>query len=89
MAGPGFERVLGDRPASLIIKLIFVSLIVGAAMALLGLSPQSIVRGAMRFIRSIWDMGFDALHEIASWVFAGALIVIPVWVVVRVLGNRR
>lgn len=88
MAGPEFERFLGDRPGALIVKLVFVSLIVGAAMALIGISPRELVDSVLRFVRSIWAMGFDAVHEVVSWVIAGAVIVVPIWFVARLLRQR-
>ena len=83
------EKFLGDRPGSVIIRLIFISLIVGAVMALLGLSPRALIDSALRFVRSIWAMGFDAVHEVSSWLIAGAVIVVPVWLIARLLRGRN
>jgi hypothetical protein len=89
MPDPKIERFLGDRPGSIVVKLIFVSLIVGALMALLGLSPRAIVDSAYRLVRSVWAMGFDAIHEVTGWLIAGAMIVIPVWFIARLLRSRN
>jgi Na+/H+-dicarboxylate symporter len=89
MADSQLERFLGDRPGPTILKLVFVSLIVGAALALMGLSPRELVDSLLRFVRSIWAMGFDAIHEVIGWVVAGAVIVVPVWLVARLLRQRN
>lgn len=83
------EKFLGDRPGSVIVRLIFISLIVGAVMAMFELSPQALVEAILRFFRSIWEQGFDAVYKVAGWLIAGALIVVPVWLVARLLKSRN
>jgi hypothetical protein len=85
----GLQRFMGGSPASVIVKLIFVSLIVGALMAFLGLSPIRLFDSLIRFIRSITDLGFDAVRNVFAWVIAGALVVIPIWLILRVLKSGK
>ncbi len=87
--GGGIERFLGGSPLGVLIRLIFISLLVGAAMAFLGLSPRALFDSALRFARSLGDLGFGAVREVGQWVIAGALIVIPVWLISRLLAARR
>jgi hypothetical protein len=88
MPDPKLERALGGSPLSVVVKLIFLSLIVGAIMAFLGLTPRNLFTAIGNFVSSILDMGTDAIREVAQWVLAGALVVIPVWLLVRLLGRR-
>jgi hypothetical protein len=88
MPNPKLERALGGSPLSVIIKLIFLSLIVGAIMAFLGLTPRSLFQAIGTFISSILNLGTDAVREVAEWLVAGALIVIPVWLLLRLFGRR-
>ena len=88
MPDPRLERALGGSPLSVVVKLIFLSLIVGAIMAFLGLTPRSLFTAIGNFVSSILDRGTDANREVAQWVLAGALVVIPVWLLVRLLGRR-
>ena len=83
------QKFMGDKPGSVIVRLIFISLIVGAVMALMGLSPRALVDSVLRFARSIWAMGFDAIHEVSSWLIAGAVIVVPIWLIARLLRERN
>lgn len=89
MANGGFERFLGGSPLGVLVRLIFISLLVGAAMAFLGLSPQALYQAAVRFLRSISDLGFGAVREVGQWLVAGALIVVPVWLLSRLFAARR
>jgi hypothetical protein len=83
------ERFLGGSPLGVLIRLIFISLLVGAVMAFLGLSPQALYESAARFLRSITGLGFGAVREVGQWIVAGALIVVPLWLISRLFAARR
>ncbi len=83
------EWFIGGSPLSVLVRLIFVSLLVGAAMAFLGLSPRGLYEAAARFIRSITGLGFGAVREVGDWLVAGALIVVPLWLLMRLFAARR
>lgn len=83
------ERFLGGSPLGVLIRLIFISLLVGAVMAFLGVTPWSLYDSVMRFLRSITGLGFGAVRDVGQWVVAGAVIVIPLWLISRLLAARR
>ncbi|MFJ5368545.1 DUF6460 domain-containing protein [Bosea sp. CER48] len=83
------ERFIGGSPLSVLVRLIFISLLVGAAMAFLGLSPRGLYEAGARFIRSITGLGFGAVREVGAWVIAGALIVVPLWLLMRLFAARK
>ena len=83
------ERFIGGSPLSVLVRLIFVSLRVGAAIAFLCLSPRGLYEAAARFIRSITGLGFGAVREVGDWLVAGALIVVPLWLLMRLFAARR
>jgi len=89
MANGSVERFLGGSPLGVLIRLLFISLLVGAAMAFLGLSPRGLYEIVARFVRSIGDLGFGALSEVGQWVLAGALVVVPLWLLARLFAARR
>ncbi|MCU0731436.1 MAG: DUF6460 domain-containing protein [Hyphomonas sp.] len=88
MPDPRLQRALGGSPLGVVIKLIFLSLIVGALMAFLGLTPRSLFSALETFVRGVWNMGYDAIREVGQWIIAGAIVVIPVWLIARMLGRR-
>lgn len=83
------ERLLGGSPGSVIVRLIFISLLVGAGMAFLGITPRGLFDSLARFVRSITDLGFGAVKDVGSWIVAGALVVIPVWLLLRLTRGRN
>jgi hypothetical protein len=82
-------RFLGGSPGGVFLRLVFVSLIVGAFLMWLDISPADIFRGITDLINRIWGLGFDAIREIADYILAGAAIVVPVWLVLRLMNMRN
>lgn len=82
------NRFLGGSPASVIVKLVFLSLLVGALMALLGLTPTLLIDRVASFVRALIDLGFDAFGDVALWIVYGAVIVVPIWLLSRIFGGR-
>lgn len=85
------ENFLGGSPLNVAVRLFFISLVVGALLMWLDIKPIDIIRGVQAFFDRIYRLGFDAVRELASYVLAGAAIVIPAWFVLRLLnvGGRR
>jgi hypothetical protein len=40
-------------------------------------------------IQSALDLSFDSLREVGRWVVYGAIIVVPLWLLSRVLSRGR
>jgi hypothetical protein len=85
----GVSRFLGGSPLAVLAKLVLISILVGVILSALGLDPLNIVRSLQRLILSIWDMGFDAVRWLWGYFLLGAVIVIPIWLLVRLLNAPR
>lgn len=83
------ERFLGGTPANVLVRLLFVSLIVGAFLMWLDIRPADIYRGIVDTINRIWSLGFGAIREVADYILVGAAIVVPIWVVIRLSSMRN
>ncbi len=79
------ERFFGGNPALVLIRLVILSLIVGVVLAALGFSPFEILDSIRRLAERIYDMGFAAVEKAFRYFLLGAVIVFPVWLVMRVL----
>ncbi|WP_417685126.1 DUF6460 domain-containing protein [Roseibium sp.] len=82
-------RFLGGSPGQVILRLVFLSFVVGVILSALDLEPLQIVDMAVRFVQRLWEMGFDALGNILRYFVIGAVIVVPIWLVSRVLQMGR
>ena len=79
------EAFLGGSPGAVALKLLLMSLVVGALMMWLEIRPADILVGVVNFLRRIYALGFGAVRELIEYVLAGAAIVLPVWLLLRVL----
>lgn len=82
------RRILGDSITRTIIKLVIVSLLVGAAMSAFGIGPLDIVNAIVDFAVSLWESGWAALGRFGDWLILGASVVIPIFIVARLLSAR-
>lgn len=83
------DRLLGDSPWRVIAKLLVASLLVGIVLAALGWSPRDVYRRLIDLAASLWDMGFDALARFGEYILLGAAIVVPAFIIIRLLRFRR
>ena len=83
------QDFLGGSPLTILVKLVFLSLLVGALLAFLDVTPADLVNRAIRMLRSIFGLSFDAVRDIGRWILYGAMIVVPVWIVVRLYKSAR
>jgi hypothetical protein len=79
------DRFFGGNPLTVIAKLIVLSLVVGIVMAALGLDVFLLVDSLQRLVMRLYDMGFGAIEWAIRYFLLGAAVVIPIWLVVRVL----
>jgi hypothetical protein len=82
------HRFLGGTPITVLFRLVLVSAVVGAVLMWLRIRPIDIIRNVEDLIHQLWGLGFDAIREAADYIVAGAVIVIPIWLVVRLLNFR-
>ena len=89
MSNGTVTKVFGGSPLAVLMRLILVSILVGVVLAALGLDPYDIISSVERLIRHIWDMGFDAVRWLWRYFLLGAVIVIPIWIIMRVVNAPR
>lgn len=85
----GLTRFLGDTPLRTVVKLIIVSFVVGILMSALDLSVFDVFDAVRDFAIRIWNMGFEAIEKFAGYLLLGAAIVVPVFLIVRIVKYRR
>lgn len=85
----GLTGILGDTPGRLLIRLLLLSLFVGFLMAVFGISPQSLIRSVQNTFAGIFDNGFEFVRQLGGYVLTGAVVVVPLWIVMRVLSMGR
>ena len=89
MSNDTMTKVFGGSPLAVLARLVLVSILVGVVLAALGLDPFDIMRSVERLIRHIWNMGFDAIRWLWGYFLLGAVIVIPIWIIMRIVNAPR
>ena len=83
------HRFLGGSPLAVAFRLILLSVLVGVVLAAVGFDPWNILRSIELLFRRIWDLGFDAVNWLWRYFLLGAVIVIPIWLLMRLFGAPR
>jgi hypothetical protein len=88
MHGSFATRFLGGSPLTTAIRLALLSLVVGALLMWLNIEPFVVFQAAERMAERLWAMGFDAVREMGRYMLAGAVLVVPIWLVTRLFNLR-
>jgi hypothetical protein len=89
MRAPTVDRFLGGSPLAVIMRLVLLCVLVGIILSALGFDPGNIVESIRRMIQAVWDMGFDAVRWLWRYFLLGAIVVIPIWLIVRLARAPR
>lgn len=81
--------ILGGSPATVALRLIVVSFIVGVVLVTFGFEPADIIDSFVRLVHRLIEFGLTDFRQIGRVLMTGALVVIPVWIVLRLLDARR
>lgn len=82
-------RFLGDTPLLVALKLVVLSFLVGVVMAAFNLSAWNVVETLRDFAEWVWSLGFETFFRFVDYFILGAAIVIPVFLLMRLLKYRR
>jgi hypothetical protein len=89
MASENVNRFFGGDPLSVAFRLILLSILIGVVLSAFGLDPLNIIDSVRTLILRVWNMGFDAIAWVWRYFLLGAVIVIPIWLIVRLANAPR
>lgn len=79
------RQLFGDSVAGTVIRLVLLSVVVGIVFSALGITPFNIVERVELLVRRIADLGIDVFRWAFNYFLLGAIVVIPIWLVVRLM----
>jgi hypothetical protein len=85
----GLSRFLGGSPLSVAVRLILLSLLVGVVLSAIGFDPWNIIDSIRRLFLSVWNLGFDAINWMWRYFLLGAVVVIPIWLITRLVNTPK
>ena len=80
----GLSRFLGGSPVAVIVQLAIVSLLVGWFLSWVDFTPEEVWFWVRDLAIGIWER----MGAFADYMIVGALIVVPVFLVMRLLAAR-
>lgn len=89
MSNSGISGFLGGSPASVALRLVVVSFIVGVILVTFGFEPADIIDSFVHLAHRIVEFCLSDIRQVGRVLVTGALVVLPIWLVLRVLDSRR
>lgn len=88
---PRMDRnsLFGGNPLGVVVRLVILSIIVGIVLSALGITPANFFYHINIIARRIYDMGFGAIEWIVQYLLLGAMVVVPIWIIARLVGLGR
>ncbi len=83
------DSFLGDSLGRTLIKLAIISLVVGVILSAINVSPWEVWDAIRNFFVNLYNLGFEAIWKVGRYFVWGALIVVPIFVVMRLLKLGR
>ena len=80
---------LGGHPMTVAIRLVIISIIVGIVLSALGITPANFLDRIQLLFRRIYDLGFGVFEWAFGYLILGAVIVVPIWFISRLLSSGR
>ena len=85
MSNDTVTRIFGGSPLAVLGRLILVSILVGVILSALNFDPWNLVNTVRDLVVAIWKMGFKSIELIWRYFLLGAILVIPIWLVIRLV----
>ncbi len=82
------NRFLGGSPAMVVLRLVVVSFAVGIFLETFGIDPVTLFDDALRAARRLVEFGLTDVRQIGRILVTGAIVVAPVWLVLRLLDAK-
>ena len=79
---------IGGTPGAVVLRLVVVSFIVGLILAMFGFDPETIYESFQRAVRRLIEFGLTDFRQVGRILLTGAMVVLPVWLVLRLLDAR-
>jgi hypothetical protein len=89
MPNPTMTRFFGGPPLAVLAKLVLLSVLIGVVLSTFGFDPWNIIDSIRRLLRAIWEMGFDAFHWLWRYFLLGAVLVVPIWLILRLVRSPK
>lgn len=89
MADNQLARFMGGSPLWVIVRLLVLCVVVGVILSALGIDPRNILESLVRLVTNLFSFSFEAIERLWRYFLLGAVIVIPLWLILRIARGGR
>lgn len=83
------NRVFGGNPLAVVLRLAVLSVVVGIVMSALDIRPENLLHHLRLLVQRISALGFGAVESVLGYLVLGAAVVVPIWLVARLIGGLK
>jgi len=80
---------LGGSVLGVLVRLAILSIVVGVVLSALGITPENFFYQINILLRRIYDLGFGAVEQALGYLILGAMVVVPIWFISRLIKAAR
>ncbi|KAB2941371.1 MAG: DUF6460 domain-containing protein [Hyphomicrobium sp.] len=80
---------LGGSVLGVLVRLVVLSIVVGVVLSALGITPENFFYQINVLLRRIYDLGFGAIESVLGYLILGAMVVVPIWFISRLIKTMR
>ncbi len=81
--------LLGGSPATVLLRLLVASFVVGIILMTFGFQPETLYESFFSGLKRLIEYGLGDARQIGRVLVAGAMVVLPVWLILRLIDSRR
>lgn len=83
------QQLFGNNPRETLVRLIFLSILAGALMAIFRVTPFEVINMISDTIEQLLADHFRLIRDIFRYFIYGAMIVVPIWLILRIVNAVR
>jgi hypothetical protein len=83
------RQFFGDSVAGTLVRLVLLSIVVGIVFSALGITPFNLIERLNHLLHNIVELSADTVRWALSYFLLGAIIVFPIWFLLRLFRGRR
>ena len=83
------NQIFGGNPLGVVIRLAALSVVVGVVLSALNIHPQDLFTYVRLLAQRLYSLGFGAIEGALGYLVLGAVVVVPIWFIARLLGAFR
>ena len=79
----------GGSPLAVLFRLAIMSVVVGVVLSALGINLRNFFDRINTLLRNLYELGFSTIDWALQYLLIGAIVVVPIWLISRLIAVGR